>query len=275
MKRQKVLLLERTDSIRFFLLGAAALTLVACKSPRNSNKYEGYVEIVSNADSTVNELSAVSKSEELNAKLNNRFQSISENRELEEKIPEKRVEEKAELLQECHTNPDLCKYVPEGYSFETNQNFLNLTYQCNAFGSHDLLHKHAVIDLEEGRRILYLNMFNDPSAVLEKYNQKYVEENEAYLAEFAGSYLSDEEQEEYDIIRNHLDSRAPFELHNLNNCEFIFDVEENRFTEIRFHYSGSGGIYKPILSGGYISFTLDELDHFLLKEFKNQIGERK
>jgi hypothetical protein len=262
------------DRIHFFLPVILFLALISVGCRQDFNAYATYVKEVSNADSTINELSAACDSKELNEKLNGRFQSVSENKALSSKIPEQRIEEKQALWQECKTQPDSCDYVPEGYSFEIHRNFLNLTYQYNQFGSHDLFHKHAVIDLEKGRRMLYLSMFSDPNEVLKKYNDKYIEQNKSYLNEFSGSYLSDEEQEEFDIIQNHLETRAPFELHELNNCELVFDSDKKRFTEIRFHYNGAGGIYKAVLSEGYISFTLKELEHLLLKEFKKQLGKR-
>ena len=274
MRQVKVQVQVAADRMKFFLPVVFFLVLISVGCRRDFSAYADYVKVVCNSDSTINELSAVGESEELNKTLNGRFQSISENTGLSSNIPENRIDEKQSLWQECKIQPDSCKYVPEGYSFEIHRNFLNLTYQYNEFGSHDLFYKHAVIDLEIGRRILYLSMFNDPNEVLKKYNNKYVEQNKSYLNKFAGSYLSDEEQEEFDIIQYHLETRAPFELHELNNCELVFDQEKKQFTEIRFHYIGAGGIYKAILSEGYISFTIKELEQLLLKDFKKQLKKR-
>lgn len=245
--------------------------LVACGNHRKLDAYSDYVQVEWNADSTINELSAISDSKELNGKLNNRFQSISMNTELSSNIPLERIQEKCELFDKCLAFYDSCSYIPEGYSFTTNRNFLNLKYQHNGFGSYDLFYKHAVIDLESGNRLLYLNMFLEPNQVLAKFNAKYVQKTEDRLARLTSKDLSEDEQEEYEIIRDHLDTREPFQLHELNECELIFDTQKKKFTEIRFHYNGSGGMYKPILTEGYISFTLKELNELLLKEFKAQI----
>ena len=260
--------------MKFFFFTLLFLTLVACGSHQDIEAYADYVKEIANSDSTINELSATSDSEELNGKLNARFQSISENKDLYTTIPTERIVEKSMLFEVCKVLPDSCTYIPEGYSFDINQQFLNLKYQYNAFRSNDVFYKHVVINLASARRLLYLNMFNNPNQVLEKFNAKYIKENEDYLATFASTELSENDQEEYDIIRNHLDTRAAFQLHNLNNCELVFDTKKRRFTEIRFHYNGSGGVYKSILTEGYISFTLKELEDLLTEEFKDQIGKR-
>jgi hypothetical protein len=264
---------ELTDRMKFFLFTLLFLSLVACGNHQKLNAYSGYVKEISNSDSTINELAAVSDSEELNGRLNARFQSISVNKELYSKNPEERVQEKSELFDECLAFFDSCSYVPEGYSFAINKQFLNLKYQYNAFGSNDLFYKHAVINLATGRKLVYLNMFTDPNQVLERFNAKYVKENEDYLASFANTDLSENEQEEYDVIRNHLDSRVPFQLHELNNCELFFDAKKRRFTEIRFHYNGSSGVYKSILTEAYISLTLKEFKDLLAEDFKDQMGK--
>jgi len=261
------------NKTRLFLLVFPLLALVACGGSRNLKDYSSYVQVLSNADSTVNELSAVSDSEELNEKLNARFQSVSENKMIDWEMPELRLDEKEVLLNQCLENFDSCQYIPEDYAFEIHRNFLNLHYQYNEFGSHDVFHKHALIDLSSGKRVLYLNMFDDPNRVLELYNAKYIEEFESYLTEFSGKSLSEDEQEEYDVIRNHLDSRKPFQLHELNNCELLFDSEKKRFTGLRFHYNGSGGIYKSILTEGSISFSLKELEPLINEGFKRQLGK--
>ncbi|MDG1331091.1 MAG: hypothetical protein P8P74_02095 [Crocinitomicaceae bacterium] len=256
--------------MKLFFSACIFLLLTACGSNQDVNSYSEYVKIVSNTDSTINELSATSDSMELNRRLNVRFQSFSENKDLISNVPIERIQEKAALWENCKVSFDSCNYVPEGYSFSTKRNFLNLKYQYNGFGSNDLSYKHGVIDLSNAQRLMHSAMYTDPLPVLKMYNTRYVKVYEDYLLQFQGE-LSQADQDEFDIIRNHLDDRAPFKLSDLDHFELIFDSKKKHFTEIRFHFNGQGGVYKAVLTEGYISFALKELDEFLLKEFKKQL----
>lgn len=229
--------------------------------------YNQFVEVLSNADDTVNELSARSGKDALNRDLNSVFQSLSENKLLVAIEPQERVQRKTELLQQCFRSMENCNYVPEGYAISIHRNFLSIKYQYNAFSSYDEYYKYAVVDLSAAERLTWSGIFIAPEDILERYNSKYVKENEDYLNRFDPGELDEDQEWEFEVIRDHLDNRLPFKLDSLNNLELIFDETET-LNAIRFHYNGSGGPYKSVLSEGYIAFDISEIEHLLTQDFK-------
>ncbi len=258
--------------MRLFFSVVFVFAFLSCKSQHGlTNSYAESVEVLWNSTNSINELSATTNDEKLNLRLNSVFQALSENKELSSDKPKERVKEKTQLLEQCSESIDNCKYTPEGYSIETARNFLNITYQCNQYSSYDTYYKYAVVDLVSAKRLVYSDMFTSPELILKKYNAKYIKKKEDYLLDIDPTDLTEDQQEEYEIIRNHIDTRDQFKQEDLNNLELIFDSNLNRFTEIRFHYNGSGGNDKMVLTRGYVSFELGELENLLVEEFKRLI----
>jgi len=244
------------------------LSLISCASHVSpKTPYNQFVEVFQNVDGTINELSGTSGSDALNTKLNSAFQSISENAFLNYTDPQSRVQQKSNLLEHCIRSLDDCNYVPEGYTINTHRHLLNIEYQYNAFSSYDTYYKHAVIDLKLAERVTGADIFTAPEDILALYNTKYVKENQNYLNQFDIQTLDEDQEWEFEVIRDHLNTRVSFKLADLNNLELTFDADET-LTEIRFHYNGLGGSYKSILPAGYIAFNVTELENLLTQDFK-------
>lgn len=247
----------------------------SCKSQQGSivQLSTPFIEILSNSDKSINELSAKSKDNDLNLKLNAAFQSLSENNNVLNTNPKERLKKKIELFTLCKESLDNCSYTPEGYTIIQNEKFLNIKYQYNQFSSYDTYYKYALVNLTDGTRLIYSDIFSKPETVLKLYNQKYIETYTSYLSKYDLNTDDEEELNEYEIIKNHLDNRDFFKLEDLNNLELIYESSINKFTEIRFHYNGSGGVYRSVLSNDFISFKLEDLNELISPYFTHLLNK--
>lgn len=218
-------------------------------------------------------MSAKSKDNDLNIRLNAVFQSLSENNNVLTTIPKERLNKKIELFIHCKELLDNCCYTPEGYTIIQNKKFLNIKYQYNQFSSYDTYYKYALVNLTDGTRLTYSDIFSKPETVLKQYNKKYIETYMLYLSKYDLSTDDEEELNEYEIIKNHLDNRDSFKLEDLNNLELIYETSVNKFTEIRFHYNGSGGVYRSVLSNDFISFKLDDINELINPYFTRLLNK--
>jgi hypothetical protein len=214
----------------------------------------------------LNEIKVISKNKTISTNIVKIIQQISENKIIQTSNPEKRLILKKKLFKECF-NSDMtkCKYIPEKYKILSNKNeILNIEYSYNSFGSHDEWYKYACFNLKTVERITHDKMFKDSNEILKKYNEKYVQRINNYIKN--NRQKTEEDKEEYDIYKEHLETRNSFKLTDLNNVEFIYTG--NKIESIRFHYNGMSGVYNQLFPNDYIEFSTKELRPFL-KDFFN------
>lgn len=199
------------------------------------------------------------------------IQNLSENKLLNSIDPKARLRKKIELSNLCHKGSlSSEKYTPEGYKILTNKNnILNVEYGYNMFSNPDEYFKYAVFNLAIGERITYQNMFNNAETILGLYNDNYVSEIEEYLTE-----LNKDDQEELDDhnrYKSHIETRTPFKLKDLNNFEIVYDATITKAKQLKFHYNGQGGVYRRYFQPGFVEFNIEVLKPYLTKQFKNQL----
>jgi len=254
--------------MRASFFSSVILLTGACQSHGDSDiSYAQYVDVLTNADATINELSATTGNPGLDSQLNATFQSISENTELNSTIPRERLEQKSELLDRCLRNTETCQYVPEGFDVIVQRNFLNVKYQYNAFSSYDVFYKYRVVDLKTAALISMQDILKNPSDVLKLYEAKYTQDISDYLTRLDGNNLREDEGWEYEVLSLHLETREPFGLKDLDNFALVYDAPSDRFTGIRFYYNGAGGHYRQVLSSGFIEFEFGDIQDLLQDGF--------
>ena len=198
------------------------------------------------------------------------IQNLSENKILNSIDPKERLRKKIELSNLCHEGSlSFEKYTPEEYKILTNKNsILNVEYGYNMFSNPDEYFKYAVFNLENGERITYQKMFNNAETILKMYNDKYVSEIQDYLTELN----KDDELDEYDRYKSHLETRTPFQLEDLNNFEIVYDSTKTKAKQLKFHYNGQGGVYRRFFPPGFEEFSIEELKPHLKEDLKKRIG---
>jgi len=218
----------------------------------------------------LNELKIVSSDKLIAKKTNIAIQRLSENVQLKTTIPEERLALKKKFLKECNVvGISECKSVPEGYKIITNTNYLlNIEYTYNGYRSTTNWYKYACFDLKTGEQLTYDKMFANPDKMLKKYNESYQSVFTGYLQH--NNQETDEEREEYQSYKEHLKTRKPFQLTDLNTIEFIY-TQTKKIDRIRFHYQGGGGNYRQLYPNDYIEFTIEELKSYLHDSFKERI----
>lgn len=245
--------------------------LVSCKAQNPLNLSQDTLRITSdsiafnNSYVYLNEV-ALKNSDYRNNTILDNIQELSENKWIQPKRPEERLIEKIKKLKEClHEKNQDCEYVPEGYEIKSMSNGLvNLAYSYNQLGSYDNYFKYGCYDTQTAKRIVYTDIFKNPTNYLDTLNSKYVSE----LFMEPGDYA--EEDQEYDIISHHLETREPFQLEHLNNFELV--LEGGSFTAIRFHYNGLGGNYKSFVPNGYVEYAVKEIKSQLKQSFLRRIN---
>jgi len=254
--------------MKFIVFSLIIAFCFSCKSQQELTKKSTLlVEILIDSTNSFNELSANTNIKDLNKKLNSTFQSLSENKSILSTDPKERLEKKIKLFEICKNSKEKCQYTPEEYSINQHKKLLNIKYQYNEFSNYDLYYKYALINLSTGLRLKHIEIFSESETILKLYNKKYIDENKSYLKKFDLDSADEDELDEYDIIKSHLDTRSLFELNDLNNIELIYNHESSEFTEIRFHYNGAGGVYKNVLTAGYISFKVNDIRELLTLKF--------
>ena len=200
------------------------------------------------------------------------IQNLSENKILNSIDPKERLRKKIELSNLCHEGSlSFEKYTPEGYKILTNKNnILNVEYGYNMFSNPDEYFKYAVFNLVNGERITYQNMFNNAETILGLFNDNYVSEIEEYLTELNKD--DQEELDEYNRYKSHIETRTPFKLQDLNNFEIVYDSAITKAKHLKFHYNGQGGVYRRFFQPGFVEFNIEALKPYLTKEFKDQLG---
>jgi len=205
-----------------------------------------------------------------NGTLQKHIQALSENTNLVSTVPEERLKEKITLFKLClQTDISDCNYTPEAYKILSNKKtILNIEYSYNGFGNPDQYNKYASFDLIKEERLTHQQIFTDASSVINTYNTKYVANFEEYLNDLDTE--NEDDLDEYDAIKEHLKTRTPFRLNDLNNFELVY--VDDAIESIRFHYNGQGGLYKNVFPSGYEEFSLEDLKPYLSDSFKKQIS---
>lgn len=217
------------------------------------------------------EIKVISSNKKVAEKLIIELHKISMNDSLTSHLPEDRIAQKKVFYRECIDVNDSyrCKYIPESYKVILNTTiFLSIEYKYNGFYNPDEYFKYAVFNLENGERITYKQMFNNAEAILKMYNDKYVSEIQDYLTELNKD--DEEELDEYDRYKSHLETRTPFQLEDLNNFEIVYDSTKAK--QLKFHYNGQGGVYRRFFPLGFEGFSIEELKPHLKEDFKKQLG---
>jgi len=256
----------------FFLVFSILISLLSCKKQDKATPERIYVEVI--GDSVVKPYSYFSEVK-LNSKANTQkllknIQLLSENYKITTSNPENRLREKMQAFRDCtiSNTPENCNYTPESYKIlSNNYNYLVLQYSYNAYGSTDEYYKYACFNLVNQERITNKSIFTDGISVLNMYNKKYRASLKNYMNDLDTS--DEDEQDEYTIIKDHLESGKPFTLGDLDNFELIY--ENNSLTHIRFHYNGQGGLYKQTFPAGYQEFTVQELKPYTSESFLKEL----
>lgn len=224
---------------------------------------KGYTEL--------EEIKVISSNKKVAEKLITELHEISMNDSITSHLPETRIAQKKVFYRECINDNDsyYCKYIPESYTvILKTTNVLSIEYKYNAFYNPDEYFKYAVFNLENGERITYQKMFNNAETILKMYNDKYVSEIQDYLTELN----KDDELDEYDRYKSHLETRTPFQLEDLNNFEIVYDSTKTKAKQLKFHYNGQGGVYRRFFPPGFEEFSIEELKPHLKEDLKKRIG---
>ena len=269
MKEPQILLQTKllTPMKYLFIIFSISLFLSCSAQQKVKSQVILLTDSIQNPYVFLNELKIISSNKTASENTNKAIQQLSENESIKTAIPEERLALKKNLLKNCfNVDSSQCEYVLEGYKILSNINkILNIKYNYNSFGSNENWSKYACFDLKTGERVTYDLLFIRPKVALEKYNQRYLSEIKAHLKE--NKLVTENDKEEYELYKDHLEMKIPFNLEDLNNLEFVYD-KTNKIKYIRFHYNGTGGTYKALFPNDYIEFTIYELKPNL-KEYLN------
>ncbi len=262
------------EIIRFIYCLFLTITLISfssCYAQKNKRIHTVKVGLLTDSILTpymyFNEIVVTSE----NNNLLKNIQSLSENKSLNSIKPEERIRKKIELYNFCkEANLSDCNYTPESYKvLSKTYNILNIEYAYNAYSNPDEYFKYATFNLITGERITYNKIFKNPPKILNDYNSKYTSEIKSYLKKLNTN--DEEELDEYNLYKEHLETRNSFKLEDLNNLEIIYDPIKGKVTQLKFHYNGQGGYYRQYLQKGFIDFNIEELRPYLTDEFKKQL----
>lgn len=252
-------------NVKYIIIILSVFLISSCSSRyRVRNQVVLLTDTIQNPYVYLNEIKINSKN---SANILKKIQKLSENNMIKISNPEKRLAFKKKILKKCYNSSHIkeCEYVPEKYKILSKKNeILCIEYSYNSIGSYDEWYKYACFNLNLREHLTYNKIFSNPNEVLKKYNKRYVQRINKYIKN--NKQLTEEDKEEYEIYKSHLNLRTPFKLIDLNNIELIYN-NQNKLEFIRFHYNGQGGVYRQLFPNDYIDFSINELKPFLKKSF--------
>ncbi|QCE41820.1 hypothetical protein [Psychroserpens sp. NJDZ02] len=269
--------------IFFLFLASVLISLTSCSTQKKHETNKIDIKFIKDTVldkkgfnrgyAVLEEIKVISSNKKVAEKLTNELHRISMNDSLTSYLPEDRLSQKKIFYRECLDVNDsyYCKYIPESYKILLKTtSFLSIEYKYNSFYNPDEYFKYAVFNLVNGERLTYQKMFNNAETILGFYNDNYVSEIEGYLTELNKD--DQEELDEYNRYKSHIETRTPFKLQDLNNFEIVYDSTITKAKQLKFHYNGQGGVYRRFFQPGFVEFNIEALKPYLTKEFKDQLG---
>ena len=255
-----------------FFFAILLLSSTCCLAQGNKEKANMEIEVLTDSISSpymyFSEINVIPA----NTVLLRNIQDLSNNKNLNTEKPVERLSKKKELYKLCSEGSiPMEQFTPESYKILSyKNNLLNIEYGYNGFSSSDEYYKYAVFNVNNGERIGYEAMFNNPQKILKLYNKIYASEIKRYLKSLDKN--DEDEQETYMLYKEHLESKAAFTLEDLNNLEIIYDASNEKATQLKFHYNGIGGVYRQYFPADFVDFSIEKVKPKLTEAFKKHLG---